>query len=164
MSTTTLTTLPTQSRADVNETLTLEADVHNATRLLSVAASSLAEAYSHPADEPVNYEQAIHRFALANRLADNLTAIQQLIGSQQKECAAVILASHQHGENIDVEGDIFHRYDETKANGVSYKDLFEYAEQHVPAAIKSQITRKIRAMKAGTKTYFRLKPGPFKGK
>lgn len=164
MTTTTLTSAP-QAPATANVDLSsIEGDIDNASRILRTAAQSLAEAYALPDGTVLSYEDALHRYALANRLADNIAVANSLVSSTAGVTAEVILANHQHGDNIDIEGNTFHRYDETRANSVEWKAIAAKAKSYLSGSQLGVITKMEATMKSATRTYFRLKPGVYKGK
>ena len=157
----------TATTAQTSTSVTMSMDaaeqaVHSAANLLHEAARTLTSILDDAVVQDL--DDAKHRFALANSLADKLTAAQSLVGTLRGESENIIIGAYSHGTNVDIEGVMFHRYDETRQNSVSYKTLYEKAYGFLTGSQKGVLTKMEADQKSTSKTYKRLKPGVFKGK
>lgn len=171
MSTATVTTNPSAAESveatfDHSRIDTAQNDLRNAARILRTAANELAEAYGEhdAAITELPRNEADERFLLLNALGDSLATAGALVKDQQEVVTKRILKDYKHGDNFTIGEQTFHRYDEEKANSVSWKDVAAKAKSYLSGAQLGAITKLEAAYKAKKSTYYRLKAGPFKGK
>lgn len=158
------TDLPAPVAIDTDAVASAEQDILNAAAIMRTAVATLTEAYALPEGQTPDYDLAKHRFVVGNRVNDTLALATEAVTEVLETSASVILAPHSDRDNIDIEGETWHRYDEYRANSVSWKDLATKARTYLNSREQGVITRMENKMKQGGKTYLRLKPGVAKAK
>lgn len=133
---------------------------------LRLANAAIAEVHKEfeDAKDSLDTEEIKQWYGTSVDALDSISVMSALVSSIQKVTEARIIDEFPHGTNIEINGELYHRYDETRANGVSYKSLYEKAFGFLSGAPKGVLVKMERSQKSGSKLYERLKSGPFVGK
>ena len=151
------------------ETLTETLYASTAKGRVQLAAADLmtvaAELYDElEANGKISLAEAKKQHRFAETLAEKLELANAMVASMRAEAEGVLIAEYAHGEEFDIEGVMFHRYDEVRQNSVKYKDLYAKARGFLKGAELGVLTKMEAAQRKGERTYHRVKRGAFKGK